>query len=359
MFIMAAVYLVWYMYSQEIMGLLPTLANIIKNKTDKMLKTSKHVEPIMVNEISGKVATSCQGNGKQCYVEGGETNYLGIITYYINVSSLLKVDVLLENNTQIPLIWDKFEYYFIAFLNLDIFAFSYDVCPFPGMTIQSKAFVKTIIVFFILLVWIVIFTTVALLGKLKCFRGKQCLKAVRYKLLEGLVETMKFTYSLKAGTVFFLLTCIDVGTKRLWLYDAEILCYTWWQKLLIAYLINDVVPFSLTIITGLVLLKQGFISPITFILGCFLPLPFLVSWAFLYLLKWRKQQVSPVIQLNKVSETIFDSFQGAYRDQITLTSCWEGVVELRKLLFTGLARRFGLKITGITGIPFQKYRRLL
>ena len=330
---MAAVYLVWYMYSPEIMGLVPTLANSMKNNIDKMLKTSKHVEHIMVNEISGKVATSCQSNGKQCYVEGGETNYLGIITYYINVSSLIKVNVVLDKYIPVPLIWDRIEYYFTAFINLDIFAFSYDVCPFSGMTIQSKALIKTIIVFFILLIWLALSILIFFVSKIKRFKNSRYLNTFKYRLVCGLIETMKFTYSLKAGTVFFLITCIDVGTKHLWLYDAEIVCYTWWQKLLIAYLTNDVVPFSLTIMTGLVLLKRGFISPINFIFACFLPLPFLVSWGFLYFLKWRKQHVSPFIQLNKVSETILDSFQGAYRDHSFLTSCWEGVVEFRKLLF--------------------------
>ena len=261
-----------------------------------------------------------------------DSNYLGILTYYININSLLKINVILLNEIEIPSMWENIEYYFIAFINLDIFSLSYDTCPFSSMTTISKALLKMLIVVFIILVWLILFIMVLMLRKLKCFRRSNSLRTFKYKLIEGFIETKKFTYSLKAGTVFYFLTCVQAGSKYRWLYDGTLECYSVWQKVVIAYLVYDVIPFSAMLIMGLSLLRQGHISAKGFMVACFLPLPILIYLTVMYTIKWKKVGKSKTKQLSRTTETILNSLQGPYREQ-GLTFGWEGIIEFRKLVF--------------------------
>ncbi len=333
-FLMAIVYLIWYMYSQELMNLAPKLVKtIVKRMKNLVCRAKRLVAQNVVNVVRNhNKLTKAQCQGKLKSLDSVNSNYLGILTYYINISSLLKVNVVLLNEIQIPTIWENVKYYFVAFINLDIFSLSYDTCPTSSMTTVSKALFKMLIVVFIFLVWLFTYITVLIIRKFKYFRKLNSLKSLKYSLIEGFIETQKFSYSLKAGTVFYFLTCVQAGSKYRWLYDGTLECYSSWQNAVIVYLVYDVIPFPVMLIAGIFLVREVHISAQGFIIASFFPLPMLIYWTIMYTVRWRKVRKPKGKQLSGACTTILDSLQGPYREQ-GLIFGWEGIIEFRKLVF--------------------------
>ncbi len=317
------------MYSQELINLVPKLVRAtIKAIKGLVARAKRLLSPNVVDIINQNRKTKCNVQSSL----DNNSNYLGILTYYINISSLLKVNVVLMNEIQIPSMWENAKYYFVAFINLDIYSLTYDTCPTSNMTTISKAFFKMLIVVFIFMIWLSMYIMVLMARKLKYFRKSDSLKFLKYKLIEGFIETKKFSYSLKAGTVFYFLTCVRAGSKYRWLYDATLECYSSWQKTVIVYLVYDVIPFPAMLIAGLFLIRQGHISILGFMIASFLPLPMLIYWTIMYTFRWRTVGNSKGKQLSGACMTILDSLQGPYREQ-GLIFGWEGIIEFRKLVF--------------------------
>lgn len=76
------------------------------------------------------------------------------------------------------------------------------------------------------------------------------------KLIEGYVETMKYSYSGLAGSTFIFLTCITIGDQRYWKYNAEHRCFSEWQISVIIFAFVYTVPFAVTTMFGIKLLQK-------------------------------------------------------------------------------------------------------
>ena len=290
-----------------------------------------------------------------------DKGYFDIMVYFVNIISLLKIKVEFQSGSDRSGILYDVEKYFTRYLDLDVQQVAnITVCPFDGVTAVTKNLARPIFVLMILMIWWSLFCLTFFL-RVMFQRRKSTLarrlSTFKLTLIEGYVETMKYSYSGLAGVTFLFLSCIPMGDDMVWKFDAEVTCLSPWQIWVIIIAIIYTVPFSFTTILGLKLLRWGKIGHYQFMIGSLCPLPFLVYWSVVYLLTKAKQQKITSAELSQLSEkntisishqglvkipsynyiiisdearVILDTYQGPYRQEF---SSWEGIIEMRKLCF--------------------------
>ena len=354
---LALSYLIWYMYKGDVFPGFEFLmikvysyrsakSNVIHVKSKEHLKDDPY-DPSIPLEMKAL---------KDRRIDKG---YFDIIVYFVNIISLLKVKVEFQTSHVGEGFLYNLEKYFTRYLDVDMQQVAnVTVCPFPGVNAVTKTLARPIFVVMILSVWLVLYSVTSLLMggfRVRKHKFSEKIKVFKLKLIEGYVETMKYSYSGLAGVTFIYLTCVGIGEHYYWKYNAEIQCFSNWQLAVVAFAIVYTVPFSITTILSSHLLKRGKIGYVQFMVGFFLPLPYLIYWTLFYIFfknSFGQRSISlkslakstgnlmvghipeGKIQAEKnVSETaqvILDTYQGPYKDE---NSAWEGVIELHKLLF--------------------------
>ena len=273
--------------------------------------------------------------------EGIDRGYLGIVTYFAQASALMRVHVEFAAITYSSVL-DKIEQYTVKYLDFDVYQVELEVCPFAGINALFKALIKTLFVLTIYGLWLMLFITtyfVFLCSKPNT-KPKILAKNFYLKLMEGLVEIIKYTFSSLAGSNFSLLTCVYIGSLFVWKFDGTVTCFQGWQGIAALFLLFYTIPFSFSLALGTKLLKDGKISSVHFIFSCILPLPFCIIWLFMYLVKWRKirqatrstnenTKAPETKKLSDATEVILDVLQGPYRNDD------ETVISVPSLFFKG------------------------
>ncbi len=336
----AFVYIIWYSYKGEIVGIiygLPRLTfravvqcvwKLIVRNTDgdptsnHQSEESNGEKPSLKNntavnaeEMVRESPDSQRGDdesniGQSNECEAVDKAYFSIIVYFVNIMSILTIKVELSTglNEAESLIYEIFMKYVMRFINLDVYRLPFNACPYSGIHPAFKAVLKPLFVVFIYAAWLILFSFASILQTCLKSRASAHEKIIntRQNLLAGLVETIKYGYSGFAGATFFLLTCVSINGTYFWFYDANHECLDTFQYYVIAFGIIFTLPFSLSLIIGMELLKLGRISSAFFLLSCILPLPCVFAWLFLYLLKWKKKAREDVI-ITVYSKTILSS----------------------------------------------------
>ena len=274
--------------------------------------------------------------------EGVDRGYLGIGTYSAQASALMRVHVEFAAITYSGVL-DKIEQYTVKYLDFDVYQVELKVCPFAGINALLKALIKTLFVLTIYGLWLMLFITtyIVFLCSKPDTKLKRLAKKFYLKLMEGLVEIIKYTFSSLAGSNFGLLTCVYIGSAFVWKLDGTVLCFQDWQGIAALFLLFYTIPFSFSLALGTKLLKDGKISSLHFIFSCILPLPFCIIWLFLYLVKWRKirqattrstdkmTKVPETKKLSDAAKVILDVLQGPNRNDD------ETVISVPSLFFRG------------------------
>ena len=355
---LALSYLIWYMYKGDVLpGFEFLMMKVYSYKSAKNnvihVKSQENVnsDPFYPSKHLHEMQTV-----KDRRIDKG---YFDIIVYFVNIISLLKVKVEFQTTNVGEGFLYNLEKYFTRYLDVDMQQVAnVTVCPFPGVNAVSKTLARPIFVFMMLTIWIALYWSTSVL--LAIFNKRKQSVSTKFnhfklKLIEGYVETMKYSYSGLAGVTFIYLTSVNIGGQLYWKYNAEIKFPSDWQYGVIAFAAMYTMPFSMTTILGGKLLQRGRIGYLQFLTACFLPLPYLLYWlvsfAFLQNVFGKKSfslkslgkstrnlmvgevHDSKVVTEEKISEkaqVILDTYQGPYRNE---NSSWEGVIELRKLLF--------------------------
>ena len=259
--------------------------------------------------------------------EGVDRGYLGIVTYFAQASALMRIHVEFAKVTTKSVL-DTIEECTVKYLDFDVYQVELTVCPFSGINSLFKVLIKTLFVLSIYSLWVILFSitySIYLCSKPDT-RAKILAKKFHLKLVEGLVEVTKYTFSSLAGSNFALLTCVYIGTNYVWKLDGTVTCFQDWQDIA-GLLLFYMIPLSFSLALGTKLLKEGKISSVHFIFSCIMPLPFCMLWLSLYLFKWRKIKqlpkgnISKPKQISETAQVILDVLQGPYRnDKETIIS---------------------------------------
>ena len=352
---LALLYLIWYMYKGEIMVAFEIL--IIKLSSISLQTIGINVTRRESLQETGKMEPEDPGKshcGNQGPHNKADKGYFDILVYFVNIISLLKVEVEFQSSGPGNGFLSNVDKYFTSYLDVDIQRVgNVTLCPFRGTDALIKYLAKPGFVVVILLIWLLLYTMTSVVMPLLIFSTKKTsvisiCKSFKMKLIEGYLETMKYSYSSLAGTTFLFLTCIKMNNHFFWKYNAEVECLSYWQYGVIGFAAIYTIPFSITTILGATLLQKRNIGYTQFMIACLFPLPFLIYWIITFILlqptieqKTLKSLVASTKNildigtdkemLSDESDVIIKTFQGPYKDE---NASWEGVIELRKLFFS-------------------------
>ena len=151
------------------------------------------------------------------------------------------------------------------------------LCPFSGLTPETKLVFKVVPVFGTL---IAIFFIYALHSIVCRIRG-----AIRPSIapfLQASVKTIFLGYATMATVSISLIRCVSVADETRWFYNGNITCWQWWQYASITFIAVFVIPFILVLAVVSFKLHNDKITVRQFLQAIIFPLPFLFSW-LLYL----------------------------------------------------------------------------
>ena len=223
----------------------------------------------------------------------------------------------------------------IHFLSAVVAAFNFKVqslndgigCPFPGITAVTKQ----------LLLSATVLVTMAEVGVLfflhfvfNVMRQKERPSFLHYMAV--VLEILLLGYETLAETSLKLMYCVDIGSEKRLFVNGEIVCWQWWQYILLGYIAVFVVPFVIVLYYGSTRLSKSSISAGEFLGACIFPLPFLLYW----LLKKIFKKKAKLDQNNDGIEDILEVLYGPFRlpnrnDNGAIY--WESVLIGRRLIF--------------------------
>ncbi len=148
--------------------------------------------------------------------------------------SIVKVNVVFKTSkSQTGFLYDM-DKYFMKCLDIDVQqTFSFAVCPFPGTDATSKVLSRPVFTIFVFIVSLTLFSFTFLAKRIfsqnrKISRHftKNNLRKFELKLIEGFIETVKYSYSGFTRATFLLLSCVDTGNQNVWQLNAEVSCFS-------------------------------------------------------------------------------------------------------------------------------------
>ena len=157
----------------------------------------------------------------------------------------------------------------------------------------------------------------------------------KVRALLVLFEVMLFSYAAITEALLALLTCVKVGGKQVLFIQGDIECYGPWQYGLMILGFCWVIPFCLFVFWLPGLLQQKEIAQNGVFLGCALPLPCLMYFAYLTV-RGRGQPEPSSVKANAVTNGILKFLIGPFKSASKQESRWEGVYLSRRLVLVSV-----------------------
>ena len=107
----------------------------------------------------------------------------------------------------------------------------------------------------------------------------------RPRLVQTFHLVVLFSFQKLVIGAFTLVKCVDIGTKTILYVQGDIECYTWWQRIIEAYIILNIIPSFLLLSHAPFCVQERRMSVRMFIFGCLLPIPVLAIHNFRQLKK--------------------------------------------------------------------------
>ena len=260
-----------------------------------------------------------------------DKGYLKILFHFYQVANFF----LISNSSQLVIKTNLINPLVGLFNFQQTFSPSGFICSFPGLTVVTKQFFSASHVFG---TFLMICAFYALHWVVQTFRGQGAPSLGPY--VGGILQTLLLGYTTLASASFNLLRCVPIGSERRLFYDGNVVCFQWWQYILVAFVCTFVIPFVFVLLWGSYRLYGGSLSVGRFLLGCFFPLPSIIYWSFVSLFGKR---INPVVEdpspcqvsRNYVERVLYDSFNRP-EDGGKLSLSWESVMIGRRLILVVL-----------------------
>ena len=147
------------------------------------------------------------------------------------------------------------------------------LCPFPGLTPETKLVFKIAPVFGTLIAIFFIYV----LHSFICRRGGVICPAIA-PYLQASIKTVFLGYVTMATVSISLIRCVFVADESRWFYNGNIICYQWWQYASFTFIAIFVIPFVFALALVSFKLHHDKITVRQFLLAIIFPLPFLMAW---------------------------------------------------------------------------------
>ena len=249
--------------------------------------------------------------------------YLKIVFYFYQAAELLMVG----SAEHLFLHKIPFVLSIIQVFNFEIRTLQRPIaCPFAGLTAVTKEVLLSGTIFLILAELVTIYCLHFAVNKIRRKEGPSVIH-----LIAVIVELLLLGYERLAESSLNLMHCFPVGKERRLFIDAEIVCWQWWQYLLLTYITVFVVPFILVLYFGSSKLYDASISAKEFLGACILPLPFLMYWSLSKVFLTRSNTSRVTQNNNDLSEVLHGPFRQP-KDNDNGTLYWESVLICRRLV---------------------------
>ncbi|CAB4002939.1 Hypothetical predicted protein, partial [Paramuricea clavata] len=149
------------------------------------------------------------------------------------------------------------------------------LCPFPGLTPETKLAFKIAPVFGTL---VAIFLIYALHFFISRMRGS--LRPAVSPYLQASIKTIFLGYVTLATVSISLIRCVFAAGEARWFYNGNVLCYQWWQYASFTFNAIFGIPFIFVLAWISFKLHHDKITIQQFLLAIICPLPFLLLWLF-------------------------------------------------------------------------------
>ena len=243
--LVAMAYALWYTLKADIFALLFTIIAYFRRFCYKSKSKINIVKPVAAND-SNSMENMKENHASVGYDSSRDDNvtpkgegesddedvdkgYFGIVTYYVQMAAVIMIEIEFSDVEEGESVLDTIVEYIDRFLNLELTQMSFDVCPILGLTTLGKHFYSLGFLFGTYLCWLVIFICVLgvimicnRMGKMDIFVGK--LKSFKMKLVTGIVEIIKYTYTGFCDLIFMSLACTKLGNNYVWWYDGTNVC---------------------------------------------------------------------------------------------------------------------------------------
>ena len=270
--------------------------------------------------------------------ESFDRGYLKILFYFYQVANLL----LVSNSSQ-HIFKTTFVDTLVGLFNFQQkFSSNGLICPFPGLTVVTKQVFSTSYVFGTCLM---ICTFYCLYWGVLKYRGQGAPSVGPY--IGAILQAMLLGYSTLASISFDLLRCVPIGAEKRLFYDGNVVCFQWWQYILIGIVCVFFFPFIFVLFWGCFKLHSQTLSVGKFLTACCFPLPSLLFWLFDFLICRRRnadnEDSSALSNLasedrppnqrtsNSVERVLYDAFKRP-EDGRKLSLSWESVMIGRRLI---------------------------
>ena len=256
-----------------------------------------------------------------------DKGYLKILFYFYQAANLLVV----SRSSQYVIKADLVEP-IVGLFNFKLQSnYSRLICPFSGLTVVTKQLFSASHVFGTLLMICAFYILHWGIQKIRG-QGVPCVGPY----LGGILQALLLGYTTLATVSFNLLCCVPIGTEKRLLYDGNVVCFQWWQYILIAFVCIFVVPFVFVLLWGSYKLYGGTLSVGKFLLACIFPLPSLTVWiivSFFWIMGYPVNGHSTPCQAtrNSIERVLYDSFKRP-EDGRKLSLSWESIMIGRRLI---------------------------
>lgn len=270
--------------------------------------------------------------------------YFGILIYFVQASAIFRLKFSATNVSNIAKISANIETYLSLLLTVEVSYIQRDICLMTSLSLSQKQLLKFAFLATIFLWWwflhFVYQGTRNLLAYLS-HRNKALPNGFSDKLMNGLVNIIKYTYGGFTDIVFHALVCVSINNTYVWFHDASVQCYNTWHMVMLVFGIVYVIPFPFVIFVGMTLLKRQKITGNMLLVATFCPLLFLVFWLVKFFKSLNLSEAKTKEDHNTDERDVwegrqddmnmYNKFLGEYRDQDG-AQYWESVMTARRLL---------------------------
>ena len=254
-----------------------------------------------------------------------DRGYLKIVFYFYQAGNLLLV-----SSSSEALMKTYFVEPVVGLFNFQekLSSSCWSICPFPGFTVVTKRLFSTLHVFGTLVMICLLFCLHVGLQKI---RGRDAPLAGPY--LGGILQVLLLGYVILGSVSFDLLRCVSISSEWRLFYDGNVVCYQWWQYVLIAFIVTFIIPFGFVLFWGALKLHREVISVKRFLLACIFPAPFLIHWILTALLGNSNNGNVPcsLVLTPSIEKVLYDPFKRP-EDGKGGSLNWESVLIGRRLV---------------------------
>ena len=246
-----------------------------------------------------------------------------IIFYFYQIAQLL-----LSSTSLTQFFHTQFFAPFLGFFNFQpSFTKQGFLCPFPGLTPETKLAFKLASVFGTL---VAIFLIYALYFFISHIRGD--LRPAISPYLRAGIETIFLGYVTLATVSISLIRCVFVAGEDRWFYNGNVLCYQWWQYA--AYIFNGifVIPFIFVLAWLSFKLHHDNITIPQFLQAIICPLPVLLLWMFRYVRPSAVVNVEENQNLNALKEMLLAPYRQPKDGSKRGALYWQSVLIARRFI---------------------------